>query len=141
FDPTKMCAVGRIVGSSTSVPSVTWTKAPSRTTEYRSEPQAASGVVRALVAEDDKLVRSPGDIQLGALDAAERLERGAGRTTAAGAVTVQRIAELVRYCVVDRTAKTHSAECASATGFSYRCFAFAHAATSRDDYRERSSMP
>ena len=33
LEPTKMCLVGRMVGSSTRVPMATWTKAPSRTTE------------------------------------------------------------------------------------------------------------
>jgi hypothetical protein len=33
LDPTKMCSLGRIVGSSTKVPMATWTKAPSRTVE------------------------------------------------------------------------------------------------------------
>ena len=31
--PTKMCLLGRMVGSSTRLPMATWTKAPSRTTE------------------------------------------------------------------------------------------------------------
>jgi hypothetical protein len=38
-EPTKMWAVGRIEGGSVSVPIVTWTKAPSRTTDQSSEPQ------------------------------------------------------------------------------------------------------
>jgi len=33
LEPTKMCLVGRIDGSSTRVPMVTWTNLPSRTTE------------------------------------------------------------------------------------------------------------
>ena len=33
FEPTKMCAVGRIDGVSTSEPIATCTQAPSRTTE------------------------------------------------------------------------------------------------------------
>src|SRR5262245_48878483 len=41
FEPTKMCFVGRIEGASTSDPSATCTYSPSRTTEKRSEPQAA----------------------------------------------------------------------------------------------------
>jgi hypothetical protein len=40
-----MCSVGRMLGSSTSVPSATWTKAPSSTTEYRSEPQIPQRVL------------------------------------------------------------------------------------------------
>ena len=40
LDPTKICADGWIVGSSTNAPGVTWTKAPSRTTEYNSDPHA-----------------------------------------------------------------------------------------------------
>src|SRR3979411_2664676 len=39
LEPTKICVVGRIEGSSTSVPMATWTKVPSRTTEYSCEPQ------------------------------------------------------------------------------------------------------
>jgi hypothetical protein len=41
LDPTKMCADGWIVGASVKVPRVTWTKVPSRTTEYSSEPHFA----------------------------------------------------------------------------------------------------
>ena len=33
LEPTKMCLVGRMDGSSTRVPMVTWTNLPSRTTE------------------------------------------------------------------------------------------------------------
>src|SRR5262249_56950338 len=44
FEPTKMCFVGRMLGSSTSDPSATWTYSPSRTTEYRSEPHVAQRV-------------------------------------------------------------------------------------------------
>src|SRR2546426_5642811 len=40
LEPTKMCAVGRMVGASTSEPIATCTKAPSRTTEKRKDPQA-----------------------------------------------------------------------------------------------------
>src|SRR5439155_9373535 len=44
LEPTKMCSVGRMLGSSASDPSATCTYSPSRTTEYRSDPQTPQRV-------------------------------------------------------------------------------------------------
>lgn len=67
-----MCLVGRMVGSSRSVPMATWKKAPSRTTEKRNEhAQLAARVVAVFVAKDREVVLALGDVQLVALDASE----------------------------------------------------------------------
>jgi hypothetical protein len=55
LEPTKMCLFGRMAGSSTSVPMATWTKAPSRTTEYSSEPQILQCV--SLLLSSPKIIR------------------------------------------------------------------------------------
>ena len=97
FEPTKMCSVGRMLGSSTSVPSATWTKAPSRTTEYRSEPQIPQqGLVVLVVAPDEQRLGAADYLDLVTLDPGERLERRAGSCAAVRAVAVGRVQEGVR---------------------------------------------
>ena len=115
LEPTKICSVGRIAGSSTRVPMATWTKAPSRTTEKSSEPHClAVRIVAAFVAEDHEAVLALGDSKLVALDAGERLEGRTGRSPAVRAVAVRGVDEFVRNRVVDGAAQALSGKRAGA---------------------------
>ena len=111
FEPTKMCRLGRIGGTSTSVPMATCTTAPSRTTENSSEPQrAAVHVVGVVVAVEHEPVRALGDGELLARDAGERLEGRAGRRAGSSSSGSQRVEEGVGDGVVNGAAEACSGQ-------------------------------
>ena len=65
---------------------------------------AAPHVVACVIAHDEHAVLAPGELQMLAFDAAERLEGGAGGAPAARAVAVQRVAEGIGDGVADGAA-------------------------------------
>jgi hypothetical protein len=69
---------------------------------------AAAHVTRALVAENHDPLVALGDAELLAFNPRERLERGAGCSAAARAMTVGRVPELIRHGVMNGAAETRS---------------------------------
>jgi hypothetical protein len=65
----------------------------------------AANVMRPFATEAEKRLLARRDAQLVSLYASERLKSGARCAPAVGAMTVQRIAELVSYCVLDGSAQ------------------------------------
>jgi hypothetical protein len=66
-------------------------------------------VMRQIFAIDQQTVGAVGNPQLAPFDPSEWLERRAGRPTAIGAVTIQRIPELILNFILDRAAHTLAA--------------------------------
>src|SRR5262249_36153831 len=89
-----------------------------RTLPHDREQQRAAGtaarVVQGLLADEEEVVRAVGEVELLALDPGERLDRGAGRGAAPGAVAVRGVEELVRDRVPDGAALASAVESDSA---------------------------
>ena len=85
-------------------------------THHRIEQRAAFPAMRVVaggVAMDHEIALTPGDAELVARDAGERLERRPGGAAAIRAMAVHGVAEFVSHCVADRAAKAFSGKNAS----------------------------
>jgi hypothetical protein len=71
-------------------------------------------VVAGVIPEDQKIVVAPGEPELAAFDASDRLERRAGCATAVRTMAIHRIKEFINHRILDRATQTLSGQRAGA---------------------------